>query len=85
MKKLVENGYFNYESFERVQDKEPMGIYDGMSSHLILITTEDCNLRCKYCVYSDFYKDKKTYSSKTMTIETAIKAVNLFKNIMKKK
>lgn len=85
LKKLVENGYFNYESFERVQDKEPMGIYDGMSSHLILITTEDCNLRCKYCVYSDFYKDKKTYSSKTMTIETAIKAVNLFKKYHEEK
>ena len=43
--------------------------------------TEECNLRCTYCIYSDHYIDKKTYSSKFMTTETALKAVDLFKKL----
>ena len=74
---LVNAGYFNYNFFEKFQNDKPIGIYDGIASHLILITTEDCNLRCKYCVYSDFYKDKKPYSSKRMDLSTAIKAVDM--------
>lgn len=74
---LVNAGYFNYELFKLAQNDNPINIYGGISSHLILITTEECNLRCKYCVYSDFYKDKKTYSSKKMSLDTAIDSVNL--------
>lgn len=48
------------------------------SSILILVVTEDCNLRCKYCVYSDCYPEVKSYSSKRMNFETAKKAIDYY-------
>lgn len=76
---LFFNGYFNKSLAEACNSKKYGSMFDGLSSHLILITTEDCNLRCKYCVYSDCYPDKKTYSTKRMTNTTAFKAIDQFK------
>lgn len=77
LKELYLNKYFNSMEYHKFEVNEKPSVYDGISSHIILITTEDCNLRCKYCVYSDFYKDKKTYSNKKMTFEVAKKALDL--------
>lgn len=82
---LRENGYLVARKFKKVYRYPEENLFKGFSSHLILITTEDCNLRCKYCVYSDCYQNKKAYSSKYMDIETALKAVDLFKNMHEKK
>ncbi len=46
--------------------------------HLILEVTQQCNLRCKYCVYSDHYPFNRTYSDAKMDIDTARAAVDLF-------
>lgn len=75
---LVSNGYFNDKKRNRADRVSKDNFYNGLSSNLILITTEECNLRCKYCVYSDSYADKKTYSSKIMKKETAKRAMDLF-------
>ena len=77
LKGLYLNKYFNRDEFYKQQVRKKPSLYDGISSHIILITTEDCNLRCKYCVYSDFYEDKKSYSSKKMTFEVAKKAIDM--------
>lgn len=45
------------------------------SSMLILIVTEDCNFRCKYCVYSGVYDNQRKHNSSVMSLETAHKAV----------
>ncbi|MGL5439829.1 MAG: radical SAM protein [Filifactoraceae bacterium] len=80
---LRAGGAFNELSF--TDEGVNYNLFSGFSSHLILITTEDCNLRCKYCIYSDCYEDKKTYSSKRLNSDVAIKSVNIFLDFHKLK
>ena len=47
-------------------------------SQLTLKVTEQCNMRCKYCIYSEHYPDTKFYSEVYMKWETAKKAVDDF-------
>ncbi|MCU0285312.1 MAG: radical SAM protein [Acidobacteria bacterium] len=50
------------------------------SADMILITTDSCNLRCKYCVYSAFYSNSgyRTHGEKIMPFEVAQKAIDRF-------
>ncbi|MBU5352726.1 radical SAM protein [Paenibacillus silvae] len=50
-------------------------------AHLCLIVTDSCNLRCKYCIYSDHYYLTKGYSNKFMDSSTATRAVDYFMNV----
>ena len=45
---------------------------------LTLQVTQQCNLRCEYCVYSGIYEHNRTHSNKRMNLETAQKAVDFF-------
>lgn len=45
--------------------------------HLILQVTQNCNLRCEYCVYSGEYANR-THSTKQMSFETARKALDYY-------
>lgn len=47
-------------------------------NHLLLGVTENCNMRCKYCVYGGHYKNERLHSNKNMTYNIAEKAVDLF-------
>lgn len=48
-------------------------------AHLILCITEECNLRCKYCIYSGNYKNvTREHSGKKMSLETAKLALDYF-------
>jgi len=49
-----------------------------LARQLILNVTEDCNLRCKYCIYSDNYKLTRKPSKNVMTLETGKKAIDYF-------
>ena len=42
---------------------------------ITLQVTQNCNLRCKYCVYSGSYENR-THSNKRMNFETAKKAID---------
>lgn len=44
---------------------------------LILQVTQNCNLRCKYCVYSGSYVNR-VHTKKRMSVETAKKAVDFY-------
>src|SRR5436305_5040226 len=46
--------------------------------HLILELTADCNLRCKYCVYSESYPNNRSYTAARMSAETARQAIDAF-------
>ena len=50
---------------------------NGNLRQLILQVTQNCNLRCKYCVYSGSYINR-THTNKRMTFETAKKAVDFY-------
>lgn len=40
--------------------------------------TEQCNLRCRYCTYSDHYQETASYSNKHLDFETSKKAVDIY-------
>lgn len=46
--------------------------------HMVLNVTDDCNLRCSYCVYSGDFEGRRTYSKSLMTKEIAQKAIDYF-------
>jgi uncharacterized protein len=48
------------------------------SNQLTLILTEDCNLRCRYCVYSGTYKYRRVHSPRRMPPELATHAIDWF-------
>ncbi|NMC60729.1 MAG: radical SAM protein [Candidatus Methanofastidiosa archaeon] len=45
---------------------------------LILNVTEDCNFRCKYCVFSGLYDSMRTHSKKYMDLSVAKKAIDYY-------
>ncbi len=45
-------------------------------SSITLELTEQCNLRCRYCVYSDTNEDYRTFGEQDMSFDTAKKAID---------
>ncbi len=50
----------------------------GVGCSLILSVTEQCNLRCRYCPYSNETSYFRSHSNQVMSAETAQSAVRLF-------
>jgi uncharacterized protein len=61
-------------------DRIKKHLYDGANGfrQLILEVASGCNLRCKYCIYSEHYPTYKTYTNQIMTEDTALKAVDYY-------
>ncbi len=45
-------------------------------SMLLLEVTEQCNFRCSYCIYSEFYPNERSETTKKMSFDIAKKAVD---------
>ena len=45
-------------------------------SMLLLEVTEQCNFRCSYCIYSEFYPNERSETSKKMSFDIAKKAID---------
>ena len=45
---------------------------------LTLNVTEDCNMRCRYCVFSGNYKGMRTHAPKYMNFDVAKRAINYY-------
>lgn len=60
--------------YEHVETSRVYEIYDGNLKNVTLQLTQNCNLRCKYCVYSGSYTNR-THNNKRMSEETAFKAL----------
>lgn len=43
-----------------------------------LVVTEDCNLRCNYCIYGGSYEGSRVHSPRQMSLETARASVDYF-------
>lgn len=65
-------GLNNELSIEEIKDLT----YKSSLSQLILIVTENCNLRCEYCIYSDKYPKDIKYSDLKMDFDTAKLAID---------
>lgn len=46
------------------------------TTQIILELTEECNLRCQYCIYNENYKNNRNFGLKRMSKETAFKAID---------
>lgn len=68
----------------KFQNVEPEDVQDYLLNRangfkqLILEVTTKCNFRCRYCCYSDFYKDNRTHGLTNMSWETAKKAIDYY-------
>lgn len=58
-------------------------IFKSGLQELILEVTQKCNLRCKYCVYSESYPGVRGYNPKDMSEDTALKAIDLYFSLLK--
>ncbi len=53
---------------------------------ITLEITQNCNLRCQYCIYNDHVDTKRNHGNKSMDFETAMQAIDFFlKNSSKTK
>ncbi|MEK5550492.1 radical SAM/SPASM domain-containing protein [Paenibacillus sp. FSL L8-0689] len=65
---------YNDISLEYMKNQMNMG-----TTQLILELTGKCNMRCRYCVYHDGYPHNRTFTSKRMSSETALKSIDFMK------
>lgn len=84
-KKYLEN-FLNYEKKENKFNINSETIknhfkFNGFTE-LILKTTDECNLRCKYCVYSDHYPYTSSYSKNRMNYDTAKRAIDYYMSLI---
>ncbi len=84
---LKNQGFFCEYPRDYIKGKEDyyLNLYNSNSSQLLLIVTGKCNLRCKYCVYSDEYIDTITYSDEDMTFDIAKLSINDYMSIYNEK
>ena len=81
IRKLKERGFLqpidrNFQIEHPLTDKVESYIQNNVSL-LILQVTQNCNLRCKYCVYSGSYVNR-VHTNKRMNLETAKQAVDFY-------
>ena len=73
-------GYCQKGSLERIEHPQT-ALLDAFLSqkvcNLVLQVTQDCNLRCKYCVYGGNYYNR-VHNKNKMSEETALRAVDFF-------
>jgi uncharacterized protein len=61
--------------------ESPSSIKHNLStqlSQLVLNITEQCNMRCKYCIYSGKYPYERVHQNQHMTLKTAKKAIDFY-------
>lgn len=79
---LKQNGYLSSYRVERINNYYTKYIKDYLNNKLnfvILQVTQNCNFKCRYCVYSDDgYYDRKR-NSKKMSWEVAKKSIDFVK------
>lgn len=78
--KLMDEGFFKFHTIETI--KHPMSdkIEDLLNNDLHMLTlqvTQNCNLRCKYCIYSGSYVNRQ-HNNKRMNLEIAKKAIDYY-------
>jgi len=66
----------------------PLDLEDLLADELMGLTlevTQDCNLRCKYCIYHPDHVAFREFGKKHMSLETAKKAMDFLKEHSKKR
>jgi uncharacterized protein len=63
--------YFGSEHFKHLRE-----MVDGSLNQLVLETTESCNFRCNYCIYSSVVPESRIHGTKHMDLSTAFAAID---------
>lgn len=66
-------------NFEKNTKEELMKNVDTTLEHMVLELTEDCNLRCKYCIFSEKFNNFRTFTREKMNWEIARAALDYAK------
>ena len=78
LQSFQESGFCNESNIKEIKhpDTDNVEYYlESMLSRIYLQITQNCNLRCNYCVYSGNYQNR-THSNKIMDFEMAKKAID---------
>ncbi len=65
--------FFNY-----YDDGSIIKAISGNMRHLVLNITDQCNLRCTYCLYSGRYRGQRIHNDRWMTWDVARKSIDYF-------
>lgn len=77
---LKDRGFLKGNVVEEIQHPATIDLEHIVNNHmsqLVLQVTQQCNLRCCYCIFSGNYYNRE-HSSQRMTFETAKRAVDFF-------
>lgn len=80
--RMRRDGYLSSKRISEIVHSEDEILEDLLDSRLSLLTlqvTQQCNLRCKYCLYSGSYLNR-THSDKRMSEEIAKKSIDFYIN-----
>ncbi|MDE7425622.1 MAG: Cys-rich peptide radical SAM maturase CcpM [Lachnospiraceae bacterium] len=80
IKELLSEGYLSSQYIETIEHPMSRNIESALDNSLHMLTlqvTQNCNLRCKYCVYSGSYINRK-HNNKRMSFEMAKKAIDYY-------
>lgn len=75
---------FKEEKYLSVEECREMILKFGVFQ-LILIIIELCNLRCKYCIYNEYYLYYRIYFNKNMNFEVVKRVIDLYFELYQKK
>lgn len=64
--------------YNNKNEKELINQLNSNVQQLTLNATEDCNLRCRYCVYSGTYYHERRHSNRKMPFKIAKKAIDQY-------
>lgn len=80
--KSVESEKINVDDIENPAVVKELILRNGLQE-LILEVTQNCNLRCKYCVYSESYPGVRNTNPINMSENTALKAIDVYFSLLK--
>lgn len=73
-------GLYEATNFDLFPNKEELKKLIGTTSNMLgLEVTEQCNLRCQYCVHTEENQETRTHGNKNMNMETAFAAIERLK------
>lgn len=64
-------------------DLKDLRLRSGMPAQMYLHVTENCTVRCKYCIFSETYEYTRNRTSVRMSHPVAIKAVDYFFDLLR--
>lgn len=72
------------DSYELNEDKIKNYIFKNGLKEFLLEVTTGCNLRCKYCVFSQNYSNNRDHGNKLLSYEQALKSVKFYLDLCEK-